>query len=347
MPQDGRFRQTVGNKVIDFRVSTLPTYHGEKVVLRLLDKSSLVGLERLGFQPEMRQVFEQLILRPQGMILVTGPTGSGKSTTLYAALNYCKSETKNIVTVEDPIEYQLEGINQTQVHPQIGLDFATQLRAILRQDPDVILVGEIRDKETADMAFRAALTGHLVLSTLHTNDAPSTITRLLDMGVEAHIVASSILAVLAQRLVRLICPNCKEPTTPDDFELARLNISAEEASKIKFFRGKGCDNCSYTGYKGRIGVYELMVMSEPIRQKIMQCAPASEIRLTAIKQGMVSLRQDGLNKVRQGLTTVDEVGRVLFTSVEDELRVPQPPPQPEAEEELAAKLESDETSPAQ
>lgn len=319
MPQDGRFRQIVSGKVIDFRVSSLPTFHGEKIVLRLLDKSSLVSMDKLGFLPDMKQKFEEMVLKPQGMILVTGPTGSGKSTTLYAALNHCKTETKNIVTVEDPVEYQLEGINQTQVIPKINLDFATQLRAILRQDPDVILVGEIRDKETADMAFRAALTGHLVLATLHTNDAPSTVTRLLDMGMEPYLIASSIIAVLAQRLVRVICPKCKEPTVPDEFDLARLSIPREEGKGMKFFKGRGCGNCNNSGYKGRLGVYELLVMSESVRKKVADLASASDVRMAAIQSGMRAMKQDGLLKVQQGLTTLDELARVLFTSIEDEM----------------------------
>ncbi|MCS6860014.1 MAG: ATPase, T2SS/T4P/T4SS family [Abditibacteriales bacterium] len=319
LPQDGRFRMNVLGRVVDFRVSSLPTLYGEKIVLRLLDRASLIlDLTQLGFNEETRQMFEELILKPQGMILVTGPTGSGKSTTLYAALNRTKSETKNVVTVEDPIEYQLEGINQTQVNPRIDLTFARQLRHILRQDPDVILVGEIRDFETAEMAFRAALTGHLVLSTLHTNDAPSAMTRLVDMGIEPFLICSSVIAVLAQRLVRTICANCRAPYQPDPLDLLRIGLSCEEARHIAFTRGVGCPACGYTGFRGRVGVYELMIINEAIRDALMKGMNASQIRRLAIDHGMRTLRDDGIEKMKQGLTTPDELARVLFAFTEDE-----------------------------
>jgi type II secretion system protein E len=319
LPQDGRFRMTVIGRIIDFRVSSLPTLHGEKIVLRLLDRLSLVlDLSQLGFGDETRQTFEELVLKPQGMILVTGPTGSGKSTTLYAALNRTKSETKNVVTVEDPIEYQLEGINQTQVNPRIDLTFARQLRHILRQDPDVILVGEIRDFETAEMAFRAALTGHLVLSTLHTNDAPSAMTRLVDMEIEPFLICSSVIAVIAQRLVRTVCSHCRAVYQPDSLDLMRIGLSLAEAKQMTFVHGVGCPACGYTGYRGRLGVYELMIVKEAIREALMQGKNASQVRRIAIDSGMSTLRDDGIEKLRQGLTTPDELARVLFAFTEDE-----------------------------
>jgi len=319
MPQDGRFRLTLQGRQIDFRTSSLPCYHGEKIVLRLLDKSALKAeLSDLGFLPEIGKLFEELVMRPQGMILVTGPTGSGKSTTLYAALNRCKSETKNVVTVEDPVEYQLEGINQTQVHYDIGLDFATQLRAILRQDPDVILVGEIRDRDTAEMAFRAALTGHLVLSTLHTNDASSAPVRLVDMQVEPYLIAASVIAILAQRLVRTICKHCREPYEPSSLDLDRIGLTPTDAAKIKFYHGVGCNNCGHTGFAGRLGIYEVLVMSEPIRKAIFAGATTMEIRRLAVTHRMRTLRDDGLVKIAKGLTTPDELSRVLFEFLDEE-----------------------------
>jgi len=312
-PQGGRFDAMVEGRPVDLRVSTLPTYWGEKAVLRLLDKSRVfVSLSELGFLPQMQKEFEELITRPQGMILVTGPTGSGKSTTLYAALHTINEDRINISTVEDPIEYEVQGLNQTQVKPGIGLDFAEFLRHILRQDPDVILVGEIRDLETAQMAFRAALTGHLVLSTLHTNDAPSAATRLVDIGIAPYIIGSSILGVLAQRLVRRICPHCREQYQPSSQELERLNLTEEQAAKIRFHVGRGCRHCRNTGYSGRVAVYELMKMNDELRRALSRGEDASALRRIAVKSGMKTLRYDALTKVHQGITSVHEAVNVMF-----------------------------------
>jgi type IV pilus assembly protein PilB len=317
LPQDGRFATTIDDRVIDLRVSTLPTFWGEKVVLRILDRSNtLVSLSQLGFAPETLREFEKLIRSPQGMLLVTGPTGSGKSTTLYAALHAINDETRNITTVEDPIEYEVEGVNQTQVHPRIDLTFARALRHILRQDPDVILVGEIRDLETAEMAFRASLTGHLVLTTLHTNDAPSAATRLIDTGVQPYIVASSLIGVLAQRLVRRICTRCRETCEPSPVELERLALTPEQAKKIQFHRGRGCPRCRNTGYSGRIALYELMTMSPELREAISSNQNASILRQIAIRKGMRTLKMDGLAKIHQGVTSAAEVISVMFAGDE-------------------------------
>lgn len=314
LPQGGRFDTLIDDRPIDLRVSTLPTYWGEKAVMRILDKSRVfVSLNQLGFLPQMQQEFEHLITSPQGMILVTGPTGSGKSTTLYAALHTINDDTKNITTVEDPIEYEVEGLNQTQIHPDIGLDFAEFLRNILRQDPDVILVGEIRDLETAQMAFRASLTGHLVLTTLHTNDAPSAATRLVDLGIPPYIIASSIIGVLAQRLVRRICSHCREVYRPTAQELETLGLSAEQAEKIRFHRGTGCTRCRNTGYSGRIAVYELMKMNDELRTALTEGANASQLRKIALQSGMKSMRYDALTKVHQGLTSPQEMLNVMFS----------------------------------
>ncbi len=292
-PQDGRFATEVDDRPIDVRVSTLPTYWGEKAVMRILDKSrALVSLNQLGMSQETMHTWERLLHTRQGMVLVTGPTGSGKSTTLYASLHTINDDTKNITTVEDPIEYQVAGVNQTQVHPRIDLTFANALRHILRQDPDIILIGEIRDIETAEMAFRASMTGHLVLSTLHTNDAPSAATR--------------------QRLVRRICPRCREEVEPSEMELERLELSADQAKKIKFHHGRGCAMCRNTGYSGRIGVYELMVITPELRDAIAAGANASELRRLALRGGMRSLKYDGLSKVNAGVTTAGEVITLLF-----------------------------------
>ncbi len=317
MPQDGRFATEVDDRPVDVRVSTLPTYWGEKAVLRLLDKSrALVSLNQLGMGQETMQTWEKLLHARQGMVLVTGPTGSGKSTTLYASLHTINDETKNITTVEDPIEYQVTGVNQTQVHPRIDLTFATILRHILRQDPDIILVGEIRDMETAEMAFRASMTGHLVLSTLHTNDAPSAPTRLVDMGIEPYLIASSLIGVVAQRLVRRICPRCREEVEASDMELDRLELSADQAKKIKFHHGRGCAMCRNTGYSGRIGVYELMALTPELRDAIAAGANASELRRVALRGGMRGLKYDGLSKVNAGVTTAGEVITLLFAGEE-------------------------------
>jgi len=306
-PQDGRIRVEGNEKIIDIRVSTLPTDFGEKVVLRILDKSQLnLELEQLGFDERRLTLFKEKIKLPYGMILVTGPTGAGKTTTLYAALNYIKNPDINILTFEDPIEYNLGGINQSQVKPEIDFTFANALRSFLRQDPNVIMVGEIRDFETMEIAIRAALTGHLVLSTLHTNDAPSAITRLLDMGAEPFLVSSSVTLVLAQRLVRRICEKCK----------AQTEISGEIKEKLglvngnpTFYKGSGCPYCNFTGYKGRIAVFEIMNISEKISELIVKKATASEIRNQAKKEGMLSLREDAIKKMLLGITTAEEVIR--------------------------------------
>jgi type II secretory ATPase GspE/PulE/Tfp pilus assembly ATPase PilB-like protein len=313
LPQDGRFRATIGGRVFDFRVSTLPSIHGEKIVIRLLDRSALVtDLRRLGFTETMRETFEAMLRQSQGMILVTGPTGSGKTTTLYAALATTRDETKNVVTCEDPVEYELPGVTQTNINPEIGLSFATQLRAILRQDPDVILVGEIRDGEAADIAIRAALTGHLVLSTLHTNSAVAAVTRLQDMGVPPFLIASSLSCVIAQRLVRLICRNCREELSQDspEYEAAIARLGLE--SGFPLFRGVGCEKCNGSGSRGRIAILELLVVDRETRRAIMHKTNSSELRDIAVRNGMRPLWQDGLDKLRNGLTTADEVARVLL-----------------------------------
>ncbi|ADL08659.1 GspE/PulE family protein [Thermosediminibacter oceani] len=309
LPQDGRFQITLERRSIDLRVSTMPTVYGEKVVLRILDKKTmLLTLDKLGFSPATKEQYESLIRSTYGMILITGPTGSGKTTTLYATLNALSSPEKNIITIEDPVEYLLPGINQVQVNPKVGLDFAAGLRAILRQDPDIIMVGEIRDRETADIAVRAATTGHLVFSTLHTNDAAGAVTRLLDMGVEPFLVNSSLIGVVAQRLVRLICPQCREPYEPAPGDAAYAFLG-ENIDK-KFYRGRGCRQCNYTGYQGRTAIQEILVMTDEIRSLVAAKAPVTEIKKAAVAGGMVTLREDGLLKAGQGLTTVEEVIRV-------------------------------------
>jgi len=309
LPQDGRIRVTAGGRRVDIRVSTVPTVHGESLVMRLLDRSSVfLPFDRLGFSPPVAESYEALIRRPHGILLVTGPTGSGKTTTLYAALDKINSPDKKIITIEDPVEYQLGGINQIPVRPTIGLSFAAGLRHIVRQDPDVIMVGEIRDLETAEIAIQAALTGHLVLSTLHTNDAPSAIARLQDMGAESYLVASVLNGVLAQRLVRRVCGTCRAPHEPEPRDL--LAIGVADATGVELFRGKGCDECRGTGYRGRIGIYELFVISEEARSLILSKRPSGEIRRYAIERGMVTLRDDGWAKARAGITTVEEILRV-------------------------------------
>ena len=309
LPQDGRIRVTVRGRRVDIRVSTIPTVHGESIVMRLLDRSSVfLPLEKLGFASAMLRRFEALIKRPHGILLVTGPTGSGKTTTLYGALDKINSPDRKIITVEDPVEYQLKGVNQIHVKPKIGLTFATGLRHIVRQDPDVILIGEIRDLETAEIAIQAALTGHLVFSTLHTNDAPAAITRLQDMGVEPYLVASVLEGVLAQRLVRRICAACRVPDTPNAADLEALGI--EGAGGRALSRGRGCDECRGTGYRGRTGIYELFPITEDARSLILKRAPSREIRRCAIEAGMVTLRMDGWLKACEGVTTVEEILRV-------------------------------------
>ena len=309
LPQDGRIRIRVGEKDVDIRVSVVPTAFGERIVLRLLDKTSmLLGLEEIGMGEDTYTRYSRLIKRSNGIVLVTGPTGSGKTTTLYATLHKINSPELNIITIEDPIEYQLNGIGQIQVNPRIDLTFANGLRSILRQDPDIIMVGEIRDRETAEIAIQASLTGHLVFSTLHTNDAAGAVTRLLDMGVEAFLVSSSVLAILAQRLVRVICKECKEPYRPE-IALAK-ELGLDPAFDGVFYRGKGCGACFQTGFRGRSGVYELLVIDDSIRSLVMSGADSSVIKRQAIKQGMLTLLQDGAQNVVKGITTADEILRV-------------------------------------
>ncbi len=309
IPQDGRFTINTGGKQVDVRVSVVPTIYGENVVLRLLNAASaLLSLEQLGFSENILEKYNKLIYRPHGIILVTGPTGSGKTTTLYASLDKINSPEKNIITIEDPVEYKLAGIRQIQVDTKVDLTFANGLRSILRQDPDIVMVGEIRDLETAEIAIQAALTGHLVFSTLHTNDAPGAITRLIDMGVEPFLVSSSVIAVLAQRLVRKICPKCKEKYEPTKTELKDVGLAS--ADKYEFYKGKGCRECMNTGYRGRISIYEMMLPDEKIRDAIIAKAAAGEIKKYAVEAGMNTLMQDGLVKVAAGVTTLEEVLRV-------------------------------------
>jgi len=309
IPQDGRFSIKIEGREIDVRVSCIPTVYGENVVLRLLDiATALRGLKELGFSDKVFDRFKKLITRPHGIILVTGPTGSGKTTTLYASLDKINTVAQNIITVEDPVEYKLPGIRQIQVNPKVDLTFASGLRSILRQDPDIIMVGEMRDLETAEVAVQAALTGHLVLSTLHTNDAPGAVTRMIDMGLEPFLVSASVIAILAQRLVRTICPNCKEKYTPTKEELEDIGLSGE--TKIDFYKGKGCDKCMGTGYKGRISIFELMIPDEDIRNMVIAKSPLGEIRKKALALGMIAMQDDGINKIKDGITTVEEVLRV-------------------------------------
>ncbi|MCX7792981.1 MAG: type IV-A pilus assembly ATPase PilB [Thermodesulfovibrionales bacterium] len=314
LPQDGRIKLKLGkDREIDFRVSTLPCLFGEKVVLRLLDKSNLqIDLTKLGFEKQQLDDFMEAISKPYGMILVTGPTGSGKTTTLYSALNHLNKPDVNIMTAEDPVEYNFMGINQVQIKEEIGLTFAAALRSFLRQDPDIIMVGEIRDFETAEIAVKAALTGHLVLSTLHTNDAPSTITRLLNMGIEPFLVSSSVILILAQRLCRKICANCKTEEHVPPQALVKLGFSEEEAHSIKVYRGKGCPSCNNKGYKGRIALYEVMPIKDELKDLILEGASAGELKKAAIKLGMKTLRMSGLTKIKEGITTIEEVLRVTF-----------------------------------
>jgi len=308
VPQDGRIKMRMGKRVIDFRVSTLPGLFGEKIVLRILDKSNLqLDLERFGMEPQAQTDFLSAIRNPYGMVLVTGPTGSGKTTTLYSALMKINTEEVNIMTAEDPVEYNLRGINQTQVRPEIGLTFAAALRAFLRQDPNIILVGEIRDAETAGIAIKAALTGHLVLSTLHTNDAASTVTRMIDIGVEPFNVASAVNLVTAQRLVRRICNNCKAETTYEPDVLEAAEIPEDRLAEMKFYKGESCDQCDGTGYRGRQGLFEVMPISPKIRRMIMHSESADVMKAQAVEEGMLTLRDDGLIKVEKGITTLEEV----------------------------------------
>ncbi len=308
VPQDGRIKIKIGRKVIDFRVSTLPTLFGEKIVLRILDKGNLtLDLEKFGMEQKAEIDFLDAISKPYGMVLVTGPTGSGKTTTLYSALSRINTDEVNIMTAEDPVEYNLQGINQVQVRTEIGMTFAAALRAFLRQDPNIIMVGEIRDLETGGIAVKASLTGHLVLSTLHTNDAASTITRMIDMGLEPFNVASALNCITAQRLVRRICSNCRAEATYTPEILRSARITEEQAASMTFFRGEGCDACNGSGYSGRQGLYEVMRMTPDLRRMILQGESTDELNRTAVEQGMITLRVDGLVKVRKGITTLDEV----------------------------------------
>ena len=314
LPQDGRIkiklRHEGRSRELDFRVSTLPTLFGEKVVLRILDKEKLMlDMTKLGFEPESLVKFQRNINRPYGMVLVTGPTGSGKTNTLYSALQSLNTPETNIMTAEDPVEFNLVGINQVQMKEQIGLNFAAALRSFLRQDPNIILVGEIRDFETAEIAIKAALTGHLVLSTLHTNDAPSTISRLMNMGIEPFLVATSVNLIQAQRLIRRVCSECKEPVHTPPEALVELGFTAEESKSLKIYKGRGCPRCNNTGYKGRVGLYEVMEITDDIRELILIGASALELRKRAIENGMLTLRQSGLMKIRNGITTIEEVVR--------------------------------------
>lgn len=319
LPQDGRIEIKVADKEIDIRVSVLPVTFGERIVLRLLDKSkTFANLENLGFSDRDRRMIMETISRANGIILVSGPTGSGKTSTLYSILNRLNTSEVNIITVEDPVEYQMPGIAQVQVRDKIGLTFAAALRAILRQDPDIIMIGETRDQETAQIAIQAALTGHLVLSTIHTNNAPATITRLVDMGIEPFLIASSVVSILAQRLVRRLCDKCKKSYQPDADVLKLLGISPEQAQKITFYKAVGCDECNQTGYKGRLAIFEIMLMTNDIAQLTMEKADTTIIRKQALKDGMTTLVQDGVRKIAAGLTTPEEVLRVA-TSEEDQV----------------------------
>ncbi|MEZ5315284.1 MAG: type II secretion system ATPase GspE [Chlamydiales bacterium] len=311
LPQDGRIKLKMGGREIDFRVSTVPILHGERIVLRILDKENVVlGINQLGMLPSVLNEFRKLISLSQGIVLVTGPTGSGKTTTLYSALWEIYNEETNIMTIEDPVEYKLRGIAQIAVHPKIGLNFAKGLRHILRQDPDVVMIGEIRDTETAEIAIQAALTGHLVFSTLHTNDAPSAVLRLIDMGIEPYLLSSTIVGVLAQRLVRCICPHCRRHYTPLETELYDLGIQANQLNGGKLYRGLGCQHCYGSGYKGRHAIYELMIASPMIQSLIAKNADIFEIRQEALKKQMISLREHGAHLVQAGITTSAEVARV-------------------------------------
>lgn len=309
-PQDGRLKLTFEGREIDMRLSTLPVIHGEGIVMRLLDKTMMMlGVQQVGMTPDVLEKFMKLIERPNGIILVTGPTGSGKTTSLYAAINEINDPTEKIITTEDPVEYQVEGIVQVNINTNVGLTFARCLRAILRQDPDVILVGEIRDVETGQIAIQASLTGHLVFSTLHTNSAAATITRLVDMGIEPFLITSTIEGIIGQRLVRMICSNCKKPYRPTPEELADFGTTSEEIADITFFKGDGCDECSHTGYKGRIGIFELLMVTDDVRNLILERRSTDEIHALAIEQGMKTMRQDGWLKVCLGVTTFEEVSK--------------------------------------
>ncbi len=330
VPQDGRIKITLGNKAVDLRVSALPAVYGESVVMRILDKSGLLlGLGELGFCAEHQQMWETLLHNATGVVLVTGPTGSGKTTTLYASLNNLNTAERKIITVEDPVEYQLSGINQVQIHHDIGWDFARALRSMFRQDPDIVMVGEIRDKETAEIAIKAALTGHLVFSTLHTNDTSSSFTRLIDIGIKPFLVASGVRAILAQRLVRLICTNCKRPYQAPEEEMERLGLEVDW-NDVELTHGEGCDNCNRTGYQGRKGAYELLVTNDDIRRMLMKGESATTVRRVARLSGMKTMRQDAWDKACRGITTIEEVNR--RTRVDEPLK--------HAADRAAAKIEA-------
>ena len=317
-PQDGRIKVNVGEKELDLRVSIIPTSMGQSAVLRLLDKDNIkIGVRQLGFSEEMYKTFNNLIRRPNGIILVTGPTGSGKTTTLYAALNGLNRPDRKIITAEDPVEYYLPGINQVEVKHRIGLDFARIIRSMLRQAPNIILVGEMRDAETVSMGIQASLTGHLVFSTLHTNDAPTAVTRMIDMGVPGYLVASSVVAILAQRLVRTICPKCRARHTPSEEKIREAGLTPEDVEGATFMRGKGCNSCQKSGFRGRVGIYEMLIVDAKVREMIFANAPAQEIRKYAMSAGMSTLYQDGIAKVLKGFTTFDEVYRVAKRTEQD------------------------------
>jgi len=331
LPQDGQSRIKIGQNLVDIRVSIIPTLGGERAMLRLLDKGSgKLGLDQIGFCPEMLKRFRNLIRTPHGIILLTGPTGSGKTTTLYAALNELNCEQRNILTVEDPIEYQLPGVGQMQINPKINLTFCNCLRHILRQDPDVIMIGEIRDLETAEIAIQASLTGHLVLSTLHTNDAASAITRLIDMGIEPYLISSSVVAVMAQRLLRLICPDCKEPCNPQEEIICLWNEKEKpfgassngiSTGNGRFYKGRGCKNCLQTGYLGRTGIFELLVIDEDLKELVTKRQGSHIIKQAAMEKGMSTLRENGLRKALAGETTIEEVCRVTQDSIQTHIGV--------------------------
>jgi type IV pilus assembly protein PilB len=316
IPQDGRIAISFENKEFDLRVSCLPTIHGEKIVMRILDKTSvLIGLNKIGFLPVVQAQIESIITQPNGMILMTGPTGSGKTTTLYSILNKINNVEVNILTIEDPVEYQLPGISQVHVNRKAGLTFATALRSFLRQDPDIIMVGEMRDLETAEIGVEASLTGHLVLSTLHTNDAPSAVTRLVDMGVEPYLISATVIGVLAQRLARTVCSNCKVPYEVEAHELRHFGYRPENDNEIiQLWRGQGCEVCKGKGLKGRTGIHEMMLMNDEIADLVVRRAPVADVREAARANGMLMLREDGLKKILEGVTTPEEVRRVVFTA---------------------------------
>ncbi len=313
LPQDGNIKLKISDREIDFRVSTIPTIYGESVVMRILDRESLVlNLKQLGFPDDIYQKYVDLVRNPYGMVLVTGPTGSGKTSTLYTTLSMINSTESKIITLEDPVEYQLRNINQIQVKPKIGMTFSRGLRSIVRQDPDIILVGEIRDAETAEIAIQSALTGHLLFSTLHTNDSAGAITRLLDMGVEHFLLSSTLLGILAQRLVRIICPDCKERTTPEDRLVRAMNLSDKTLEQTEFYHGSGCEACHHTGFKGRTAIFEYLPVNNKIRREIVNRSSTETIKQTAQECGVRTLRQDGWKKVEQGITTIGEVLRVTL-----------------------------------